>query len=149
MAITLFLEIWSHYIEQLSLTSYVDQVGLHLWQSLAFTFQVPGLQPVFLYTVMAFTKTFSFNCITILTIFTSSNILLSPQTHQCSPPQSCFYFHVVCVCLRFVSFLPAALFLVSTVMASFEAAQSFCFCFLELRHTWSYHILTAALIGEM
>lgn len=72
----------------------------------------------------------------------------SPDT-PVLPPQSCFYFHVVCVCLRFVSFLPAALFLVSTVMASFEAAQSFCFCFLELRHTWSYHILTAALIGEM
>lgn len=98
MAITLFLEIWSHYIEQLSLTSYVDQVGLHLWQSLAFTFQVPGLQPVFLYTVMAFTKTFSFNCITILTIFTSSNILLSPQTHQCSPP-SLASTSMLCVCV--------------------------------------------------
>lgn len=100
MAIILFLEIWSHYREQLGQTSYVDHAGLHLWQSLAFTFQGPGLQPVFLFTVVASTKTFSFNCITILTIFTSSNILLSPQTHQSSNrPQSCFYFQVVCVCV--------------------------------------------------
>lgn len=151
MAFILFLEMGSHYIEQLGQTSYVDQAGLHLWQSLAFTFQGPGLKPVFLVHSGGFHKDIFIQLYHNLDHIHSSNILLSPQTHQSPPsrPHSLASTSRLCVCLRFVSFLSAALFLVSTVLASIEVAQSFCFCFLELPHTGLIIILTATLIGEM
>lgn len=106
----------------------------------------------FLFTVVASTKTFSFNCITILTIFTPQIFSFLPR-HTSPPPSrphSLASTSRLCVCLRFVSFFSAALFLVSTQSwLALKLHNLSASCFLELPHTGLIIILTATLIGEM